>query len=140
MDPPGSLRASGPARLVLPAGLVAYGGVLFFHILWRNRDFVHDDSYIVLRYVHNFLRGDGLVWNVGEHVEGYTSFASVMLISALGAFGVELPAAARWIGGAGAVTAAVIVLRFSLSGDRLRQPALCALMAAWVLSYYPLGV
>jgi arabinofuranosyltransferase len=127
-------------RLVLPAGLVAFGGALFVHVLWRNRDFVHDDSYIVLRYVHNFLRGDGLVWNVGEHVEGYTSFVSVMLIAALGALGVELPNAARWIGGVGVVTAAVVVLGFGLSGDRVRQPVLCALMAAWVLSYYPLGV
>jgi arabinofuranosyltransferase len=134
------MRESRRMRLLVSAGLTAFGGVLFAHTLWRNRDFVHDDSYIVLRYVHNFLSGDGLVWNVGEYVEGYTSFASVMLIAAVGALGVELPAAARWVGGVGAVAAAAVVLRFGFSDDRLGQPVLCALMAAWVLGYYPLGV
>jgi hypothetical protein len=134
------MRDARRLLFLLPKALTAFGGALFVYILWRNQDFVHDDSYIVLRYVRNFLRGDGLVWNLGEHVEGYTSFASVMLISALGALGVELPAAARWVGGMGAVGAAAVVFRFGIASDRLRHPLLCALMGAWVLGYYPLGL
>ncbi len=33
-----------------------------------------DDAYISLRYARNFARGMGLVYNLGERVDGYTSF------------------------------------------------------------------
>lgn len=33
-----------------------------------------DDAFISFRYALNFIRGDGLVFNVGEKVEGYTNF------------------------------------------------------------------
>jgi hypothetical protein len=39
-----------------------------------------DDSYISLRFARNFAVGDGLVFNVGERVEGYTCFLWVLLI------------------------------------------------------------
>jgi hypothetical protein len=42
-----------------------------------------DDAYITYRYVENFLRGDGLVFNPGEHVEGYSTFLYVFLLAAL---------------------------------------------------------
>ena len=32
-----------------------------------------DDAYISFRYSHNLAAGDGLVFNPGEYVEGYTS-------------------------------------------------------------------
>ncbi|HEX8372419.1 MAG TPA: hypothetical protein VF585_06545 [Chthoniobacterales bacterium] len=32
-----------------------------------------DDAYITMRYAENFARGDGLVYNVGERVIGFTS-------------------------------------------------------------------
>ena len=50
------MRNARRLLFLLPKALTAFGGALFVYILWRNRDFVHDDSYIVLRYVHNFLR------------------------------------------------------------------------------------
>lgn len=40
-----------------------------------------DDVFIGFRYVENFLKGNGLVYNVGEHVEGYTHFLWILLIS-----------------------------------------------------------
>jgi hypothetical protein len=40
-----------------------------------------DDIFIALRYVQNFLDGNGLVYNKGEQVEGFTDFLWVMLIS-----------------------------------------------------------
>ena len=38
-----------------------------------NAEFFHDDTYIALRYVRNWLGGEGLTWNPGERVEGYSS-------------------------------------------------------------------
>lgn len=53
---------------------------------------VFDDAYISLRYARNLLEGNGLVWNIGERVEGYTNFLWVMLVAA-GSWisGCELP-------------------------------------------------
>ena len=33
-------------------------------------NFVQDDGFIAFRYVKNFLRGHGLVYNPGDRVEG----------------------------------------------------------------------
>ncbi len=33
-----------------------------------------DDAYISFRYARNWVRGEGLVFNIGEAVEGYTNF------------------------------------------------------------------
>jgi hypothetical protein len=40
-----------------------------------------DDIFIALRYVQNFVAGNGLVYNIGERVEGFTDFLWLMLIS-----------------------------------------------------------
>ncbi len=40
-----------------------------------------DDIFIALRYVQNFVSGNGLVYNKGERVEGFTDFFWIMLIS-----------------------------------------------------------
>lgn len=42
-------------------------------LAWRNR-FVQDDAFISFRYARNLAEGHGLVWNLGERVEGYTNF------------------------------------------------------------------
>lgn len=45
--------------------------------------FIQDDAFTSLRYVKNFLNGQGLVFNPGERVEGYTNFLWVMILSAI---------------------------------------------------------
>ena len=40
---------------------------------------LQDDAYIGLRYSRNLAQGHGLVFNPGEHVEGYTNFSWVVL-------------------------------------------------------------
>jgi arabinofuranosyltransferase len=70
--------------------------LIFF--LLQLLGFYHDDAYISLRYANNFLAGNGLVWNIGETVEGYTCFLWVILISVLGAFHVDLVIASKFLG------------------------------------------
>ena len=65
--------------------------------MWWSRYYFVDDAYISLRYCYNFLNGDGLVWNPGERVEGYSNFLQVILMSALGGFGLDLTLAARLV-------------------------------------------
>ena len=41
-----------------------------------------DDAFISFRYADHLARGEGLVWNPGERVEGYSNFLWVVLLSA----------------------------------------------------------
>lgn len=59
----------------------------FTHIRMNQINFVQDDAYITLRYVDNFINGNGLVFNIGEKVEGYTNFLWVILLSIAGLAG-----------------------------------------------------
>lgn len=53
-----------------------------------------DDAFISFRYVRNLVRGEGLVFNVGERVEGYTNFLWVLELAAIWkVLGVEPPTA-----------------------------------------------
>ena len=47
---------------------------------WINR-FVQDDAFISFRYAQNFVQGNGLVYNSGEKVEGYTNFLWTLIFS-----------------------------------------------------------
>ena len=42
--------------------------------------FLSDDAFISFRYASNLHSGHGLVWNIGERVEGYTNFLWVILM------------------------------------------------------------
>jgi hypothetical protein len=48
---------------------------------WRLR-WTCDDAFLSFRYARNLVRGHGLVFNVGERVEGYTNFLWTLLVAA----------------------------------------------------------
>lgn len=48
--------------------------------VWRNW-WVCDDAFISFRYAQNLIDGHGLVYNVGERVEGYTNFLWTIIIA-----------------------------------------------------------
>ena len=47
----------------------------------RLASFLTDDVFISVRYAAHLVRGHGLVYNVGEHVEGYTNFLWTLLLT-----------------------------------------------------------
>jgi len=53
-------------------------------------NFVKDDAYISFRYAHNLVTGDGLVFNPGEYVEGFTNFLWVFVIAPFEALELDL--------------------------------------------------
>lgn len=58
--------------------------LIFFYIYlvkYFATNFIQDDAFTSLRYVKNFVNGNGLVFNINEKVEGYTNFLWVMLLS-----------------------------------------------------------
>ena len=54
------------------------------------RRFVQDDAFISFRYAKNLADGVGLVWNVGERVEGYTNFLWTVLMAPSFKIGVDV--------------------------------------------------
>lgn len=91
--------ASFPTRAalwlaVLSAAFAVKMADMFFGLM---RIFVYDDTYINLRYAANFINSGALDWNIGERVEGYTTFLHVILCAGLGALGMDLLDAARAI-------------------------------------------
>ncbi|MCL1920118.1 MAG: emopamil-binding family protein [Kiritimatiellaeota bacterium] len=58
-------------------------------LAWLNR-FVQDDAFISFRYAQNLAQGHGLVYNIGERVEGYTNFLWTVCMTPAFVFGMDV--------------------------------------------------
>lgn len=87
---------------------------LFTFQLWLFKDFSIDDTFITFRYVRQLVAGNGLVFNIGERVEGYSNFLWVMTLALPAALGIELLAAARII--AIALSIGTLLITYRLAG------------------------
>ncbi len=78
-----SRKSVGKTNTILSLAeyLVLAIAIAIFIIIALHYDFVQDDAYISFRYAANLLSGNGLVYNVGEHVEGYTNFLWIILLA-----------------------------------------------------------
>ncbi|MFL5764626.1 MAG: hypothetical protein ACJ77K_11845 [Bacteroidia bacterium] len=70
--------SSASKRNVILLSLLAIAVSLIYSYKLR---WLGDDIFIALRYVQHFIAGQGLVYNPGEKVEGFTDFLWLMLIS-----------------------------------------------------------
>ena len=83
---------SRSARALLVAQLALVITVLAFQWPgWWAQRWVQDDAYVSFRYARNLVRGEGLVYNVGDRVEGYTNFLWTMIAAVPLARGVADP-------------------------------------------------
>ena len=73
-----------------------------------------DDAYISFRYSRNFAAGEGLVFNPGEYVEGYTNLLWTLLMAVSEVFGLPTPAVSVIVGGVFAFLALFTVWRICL--------------------------
>ncbi len=62
------------------------------------RGFIVDDAFITFRYVQQWIHGHGLVYNVGERVEGYSNFLWIVLLTPLARWGLDLVLVAKGLG------------------------------------------
>ena len=85
-----------PVNRLIAGALVALIALHVLHVLRYN--FISDDAFISLRYAANLLAGHGLVFNIGERVEGFTSPLWTLLLAGFGACGFDLLEAARALG------------------------------------------
>jgi len=68
---------------------------------WHNQllqPWTLDDAYISFRYAENFASGNGLVYNLGERVEGYTTFLWVLILGIGNALGADTRVLAKALG------------------------------------------
>ena len=111
--------------------------VIFAGHAWLFRGFFVDDAYISFRYVAQFAAGNGLVYNIGERVEGYSNFLWILLLTPFRLLGVDLLLASKAMGGAFGI--ATVILTWSWA-RRLPYPfiaplflALTAPFAVWAM-------
>ncbi|MFN4294042.1 MAG: hypothetical protein ACK4JD_07920, partial [Thermoflexales bacterium] len=110
---------------------------LFASQLWLFKDFSIDDAFITFRYVRQFVAGNGLVYNIGERVEGYSNFLWVVLLSPAAALSIDLLTAARVLSVALSVGALLLTYRLaSASPVPILAPVMLAAyapFAAWTM-------
>lgn len=73
-----------PFYIYLQTACIALAAWYFTHGRYQ------DDAYISLKYAVNLLAGNGLTWNPGEVVEGYSNFLFLILTAAHGWLGMDL--------------------------------------------------
>jgi hypothetical protein len=94
------------------------------------RHHLTDDAFISFRYLANFLAGDGLVYNPGEPVWGFSNFLWIAMLAPWVALGAEPLTTARLIGVASnLLLIGALLLGLPSSGERRRNAAGAALLA-----------
>ena len=74
---------------------------------------VADDAFISFRYAENWVAGHGFVYNVGEHVEGYTNFLWTLMVGVAMKLGFAPEPASGWMGIAAYVALVLCLARWS---------------------------
>lgn len=106
-----------------------------------------DDAMISMRYAYNLAHGNGLVWNIGERVQGFTNPLWVFYMAGLHLLPIPAPqvALAVQLTGAALLAATLLVVRRiveHLTDDLLAMLGAVALTAFYapLLSYGLLGM
>ena len=151
------LRVLRPSRFnPFPKKTLALGAALVMAALWSPLMILgqsaevageaywclSDDAMISMRYAHNLVQGQGLVWNPGEWVEGYTNFLWTLYLAflhlwSLPASKIPLLVLLTNLGLALAVIPLLIRIVDLLQGRTL---TMVMTLGAYLLSKIPLGI
>jgi arabinofuranosyltransferase len=99
-----------------------------------------DDAYIFYRYARNWITGQGLVFNVGERVEGFSSPLWLLLIAAGMAAGAEAVALGHWLGVACGVLLLWLTYVYASQGLAPRERWVAALSSMLLYLALPFGM
>jgi hypothetical protein len=97
--------------------------VLILHSLAYN--FVTDDAYISFVYSRNLAEHGALVFNLGQYVEGYTSFSWTALLGGLMALGIPPELSSRVLGTLCALATLYVVFRMLERAFGRKTPWAC---------------
>lgn len=110
------------------------------HALWF--DHTADDAYISFRYLENWVRGHGLVFNPGERVMGYSNFLWVVLLYPFALLGLPVHTAARLLGvlfAWGTLARLYVFARQELAGRVPAVAGVLVLIASGTFALWMLG-
>ncbi|HEX2897107.1 MAG TPA: hypothetical protein VHP63_03550, partial [candidate division Zixibacteria bacterium] len=109
---------SNSSKRILLSTFLLLLPILAYLYFVRQLSFTQDDAYITYRYVANYLNGDGLVFNIGERVEGFTNFGWTVLLILVGGFKGDYIAFSKILGtifGAGVIVVTFLTARRLIS-------------------------
>jgi hypothetical protein len=92
----------------------------------------YDDSYISYRYATHLVQGHGLVYNIGEYVEGFSNLLWTLLVAAGIALGFEAKAVGHALGLLSGCLAMVATYTYATAGLRPSQRPWAAVAVALV--------
>ncbi len=102
----GSQSSTDSFLTAIKIGFVVLGLYAVVSRLWAA-----EDAYITFRYIDNFLHGYGLVYNIGDRVEGFTHPLWLFLVTIPAALGIPIRAGALLLS-LGLTAASLILLTF----------------------------
>ncbi len=106
--------------------------ILIFSVICYKLSFIQDDAYISYRYIANFLNGDGLVYNIGERIEGFTNFGWVIYLILWGALGLNFILISQltgWLFGAGIIALTYLIAEVVFEKNKLLSATSILLVA-----------
>lgn len=115
-----------PILLAVGGCLVAYGIVRSAGLAWTS-----DDAFISFRYAENLVEGNGLVFNPGERVEGYTNLLLTLLVAFGMLVGVAPEVSANAIGITAYAAVAFLLLRHGWIRHRTGTPMVPLAAGLW---------
>jgi len=126
-------RARRRERWLIAA--VAATVILAFLFGAIQRFLVCDDAFISFRYARHLAQGEGLVWNPGERVEGYTNFLWVLVLAAGISVGARPELLAPALGIVCGAAVVVLVARLGARDHGWRDPLIWLAPAALALHH-----
>ena len=128
-----SVTLPGILKWVTCIILLAIVGAYLYQVIhyWHQ---INDDAFITFRYSRFLSAGHGPYFNLAEHVEGYTNFSLMLLMSLVfSLFGEgSVPLAAKGLGATCGVLS--ILICFFLVKHLLREHFPFSLTAVWSLA------
>lgn len=106
------------------------------YLRWSAHRVLLDDAFISFRYAYNFVHGRGLVYNIGERVEGYTNFLWVLVAAAALRLGHDPIEITRGLGVASYLATIVLAVWVAISAPKrlpLRRLPAILLVSVMVL-------
>ena len=121
--------ARNRSRTALSLALVALLGMIH-QAMFRTRA---EDAFITFRYALNLATGKGVVFNPGEHVEGYSNFLFLVVLAGLKRyFDIDIELAARALGVA--ASSVTVLLTYHLARKLMRGDGHAGLLAALLVA------
>ncbi|NQT34027.1 hypothetical protein HQ587_02460 [bacterium] len=104
-------------------------GVLLLLMLFAfHHPKMFDDAFVSFRYAQNLVNGQGLVYNAGERVEGYSNFLWVMLMAAGLSMGVLPEHFSIWLSAPIYLACLILTYQIALKIIKNRTLALIAMI------------